>query len=34
MVRRSDGAWDRVDDPDHLWQRPVPNALIWVKPAK
>ena len=34
MVRRSDGDWDRVDDPDNLWQRPVPNALIWVKPAK
>lgn len=34
MVRRSDGAWDRVDDKDSIWQRPVPNALIWVKPAK
>jgi hypothetical protein len=34
MVRRSDGNWDRVDDPDHIWQRPVPNALIWVKPVK
>jgi hypothetical protein len=34
MVRRSDGDWDRVDDPDHIYQRPVPNALIWVKPVK
>jgi hypothetical protein len=34
MVRRADGDWDRVDDPDSIWQRPVPNALIWVKPAK
>lgn len=34
MVRRSDGAWDRVDDKDAIWQRPVPNAMIWVKPAK
>ncbi len=34
MVRRSDGAWDRVDDKDSIWQRPVPNALIWVKPKK
>ncbi len=34
MVRRSDGDWDRVDDPDTLWQRPVPNSMIWVKPAK
>jgi hypothetical protein len=34
MVRRSDGNWDRVDDLDSIWQRPVPNALIWVKPAK
>jgi hypothetical protein len=34
MVRRPDGAWDRVDDKDSIWQRPVPNALIWVKPAK
>jgi hypothetical protein len=34
MVRRSDGNWDRVDDPDSLWQRPVPNSLIWVKPPK
>lgn len=34
MVRRSDGGWDRVDDKDSIWQRPIPNALIWVKPAK
>ena len=34
MVRRPDGAWDRVDDKDSIWQRPVPNALIWVKPAR
>lgn len=34
MVRRPDGDWDRVDDPDSMWQRPVPNALIWVKPTK
>lgn len=34
MVRRADGDWDRVDDPDTLYQRPVPNSLIWVKPAK
>ncbi len=34
MVRRPDGAWDRVDDKDSIWQRPVPNALIWVKPTK
>jgi exopolysaccharide biosynthesis protein len=33
-VRRADNGWDRVDDPDTLWQRPIPNALIWVKPAK
>ena len=34
LVRRPDGDWDRVDDPDNLWQRPIPNALIWVKPGK
>ncbi len=34
MVRRSDGNWDRVDDKDTIYQRPVPNSLIWVKPAK
>ena len=34
MVRRSDGNWDRVDDADNIWQRPVPNALIWVKPSR
>jgi hypothetical protein len=34
VVRRADGGWDRVDDPDSLWQRPIPNALIWVKPTK
>ncbi|MEO8106313.1 MAG: phosphodiester glycosidase family protein [Actinomycetes bacterium] len=34
MVRRSDGGWDRVDDKDSIWQRPVPNALVWVKPTK
>ena len=34
MVRRADGNWDRVDDPDSLWQRPVPNSLIWFKPPK
>jgi hypothetical protein len=34
LVRRADGNWDRVDDPDSLWQRPIPNALIWVQPKK
>ena len=34
MVRRGDGDWDRVDDPDSLWQRPVPNSLIWAKPPR
>ena len=34
LVRRADGDWDRVDDPDTLYQRPIPNALIWVKPTK
>ena len=34
FVRRSDNNWDRVDDPDSLWQRPIPNALIWVMPVK
>jgi hypothetical protein len=34
LVRRSDGGWDRVDDPDTLWQRPIPNALVWVKPQR
>ncbi|HEX5016298.1 MAG TPA: phosphodiester glycosidase family protein, partial [Actinomycetes bacterium] len=34
VVRRADGDWDRVDDPDNLWQRPIPNALIWVKPTR
>jgi hypothetical protein len=34
LVRRADGDWDRVDDPDSLWQRPIPNALIWVQPTK
>ena len=34
LVRRSDGGWDRVDDPDTLWQRPIPNALVWVKPKQ
>ena len=32
FVRRADNDWDRVDDPDSLWQRPIPNALVWVKP--
>ena len=34
LVRRADGDWDRVDDPDTMYQRPVPNALIWIKPGK
>jgi hypothetical protein len=34
LVRRADGDWDRVDDPDSLYQRPIPNSLIWVKPKK
>ena len=34
LVRRSGGGWDRVDDPDTLWQRPIPNALVWVKPQR
>ena len=34
VIRRADGDWDRVDDPDSLWQRPIPNSLIWVKPRR
>jgi hypothetical protein len=34
FVRRADGDWDRVDDPDTIYQRPIPNALVWVKPTK
>jgi hypothetical protein len=33
-IRRADGNWDRVDDPDGIWQRPIPNSLIWLKPRK
>jgi hypothetical protein len=31
FIRRADGDWDRVDDPDGIYQRPIPNALVWVK---
>lgn len=34
VIRRADGNWDRVDGPDGIWQRPIPNSLIWVKPVK
>jgi hypothetical protein len=31
FIRRADKEWDRVDDPDVIYQRPIPNALIWVR---
>ena len=31
FIRRADKDWDRVDDPDGIYQRPIPNALVWVK---
>jgi len=34
FIRRADNGWDRVDDPDIIYQRPIPNALVWVKPVK
>ena len=30
FVRRADKDWDRVDDPDQIYQRPIPNALVFV----
>lgn len=32
FIRRADRDWDRVDDPDYLYQRPIPNALVFVRP--
>lgn len=29
-VRRADRDWDRVDEADGIWQRPVPNSLVFV----
>lgn len=33
-IRRADNSWDRVDDSDQIYQRPVPNALDFVIPKK
>ncbi len=33
-VRKADNSWDRVDDSDQIYQRPVPNALSFVQPKK
>lgn len=30
-VRLANNDWDRVDDPDNIYQRPIPNALVFVK---
>jgi len=29
-LRTNAGVWDRVDDADSQWQRPVPNGLAFV----
>jgi len=34
FVRRPDKNWDRVDDADSLYQRPIPNALVFVPPKR
>lgn len=34
FVRRADNGWDRVDDKDGIYQRPIPNALVFVPGKK
>lgn len=34
FIRRADNDWDRVDDPDGIYQRPIPNALVFIKPKR
>jgi hypothetical protein len=34
FIRRADNDWDRVDDPDRLTQRSIPNALVFVQPKR
>ena len=34
FVRRADNNWDRVDDADSQYQRPIPNALVFVPPKR
>jgi len=34
FVRRADNDWDRVDDRDGIYQRPIPNALLFVRQTR